>query len=68
MGAPAGAKPINPGATPDTVTDVTLHSDAATGVIAPTPLVYLVFWGSQWSKDPAKAAPARRSRSNRGAS
>jgi serine protease len=27
-------------------------------VVAVTPKVYLVFWGRQWSKDPAGAAPA----------
>jgi hypothetical protein len=35
-----------------------LHSTATEGVIAVTPKVYLVFWGSQWSTDPAKAEPA----------
>jgi serine protease len=37
---------------------VTLHSSATTGVVSPNPKVYLVFWGSQWSSDPAGAAPA----------
>ena len=37
---------------------LTLRSSAATGVVQTTPVVYLVFWGSQWSNDPAGAAPA----------
>ncbi|PYC77192.1 hypothetical protein C7C46_19670 [Streptomyces tateyamensis] len=32
-------------------------SSATQGVVSPTPKVYLVFWGSQWSKDPAGVAP-----------
>ena len=35
-----------------------LHSKKAHGPVANVPLVYLVFWGSQWSNDPASAAPA----------
>lgn len=37
---------------------VSLHSSAHRGVVSPKPRVYIVFWGSQWSKDPAAAAPA----------
>ncbi|MER5640505.1 hypothetical protein ABT095_26595 [Kitasatospora sp. NPDC002227] len=33
-----------------------LGSSAATGVVSPNPKVYLVFWGSQWSSDPAGVA------------
>ncbi|GAA2740260.1 hypothetical protein [Kitasatospora cinereorecta] len=32
-------------------------SSASQGVVSPTPKVYLVFWGSQWSSDPAGVAP-----------
>jgi hypothetical protein len=35
-----------------------VDSSASTGVVSPHPKVYLVFWGSQWSHDPAGAAPA----------
>jgi hypothetical protein len=38
-----------------------LHSSATPGPISPQPAVYLVFWGSQWSNDPAGAAPALQS-------
>ncbi len=44
--------------TPLIVTPVSLHSSARTGVVLPSPKVYLVFWGSQWSSDPAHAATA----------
>ncbi len=59
--APArlGVKQIH--ATPPTpliVTPMSLHSGARTGVVLTNPKVYLVFWGSQWSRDPAHAAPA----------
>jgi serine protease len=37
---------------------VSLHSSQATGAVTPTPAVFLVFWGSQWSNDPAQAASA----------
>ncbi|MEZ0106646.1 hypothetical protein ABH920_000627 [Catenulispora sp. EB89] len=58
-----GAKPIAKGAVaratpqatgPDTLS---LQTNGKSGVVSPTPKVYLVFWGSQWSKDPAKVAP-----------
>src|SRR5271165_2663577 len=57
-----GIKPQRPtaaaiGATGRKVTLVHLHSSATPGPISPTPTVYLVFWGSQWSRDPAGAAP-----------
>ena len=48
------AQPLNP----LIVTPVSLHSSALTGVVLPSPKVYLVFWGSQWSSDPAHAAAA----------
>lgn len=35
-----------------------LASTANPGAVSVTPTVYLVFWGSQWSSDPAGAAPA----------
>ncbi len=54
-----GVKQINATPlSPLTVTPVSLHSKAPTGVVLTNPKVYLVFWGSQWSKDPAHAAPA----------
>lgn len=39
---------------PDTLS---LQTNAKSGVVSPTPKVYLVFWGKQWSSDPAKVAP-----------
>jgi hypothetical protein len=36
---------------------LSLQTAGTTGVVSPTPKVYLVFWGSQWSKDPAGVAP-----------
>ncbi|MGZ4734936.1 MAG: hypothetical protein ACXVKA_14120 [Acidimicrobiia bacterium] len=38
-----------------------LHSRKAHGPVANSPKVYLVFWGSQWSSDPANAAPVLQS-------
>ena len=58
-----GAKPLAKGATARAVAKATgpdtlsLQTNGKTGVVSPTPKVYLVFWGSQWSKDPAKVAP-----------
>jgi serine protease len=58
-----GAKPLHPGAHaqsapravgPDTLS---LQTSGSQGVVSPTPKVYLVFWGKQWSSDPAKVAP-----------
>ncbi len=54
----AGAKAIGRSSKPNTSGLVSLHSSQATGVVMPTPAVYLVFWGSQWSNDPAQAASA----------
>lgn len=59
---PAGIKPIHPGPghTPSVLAGHTLSLQTAgtTGVVSPTPQVYLVFWGSQWkTSDPAKVAP-----------
>jgi hypothetical protein len=58
-GARMGIKPIH-GATPSSPAGnkLSLHSAAATGVVSPQPKVYLIFWGSQWSSDPAGARPA----------
>ncbi len=54
-----GIKRIHAGpVTPLTVTPLSLHSSKPTGVVLPNPKVYLVFWGSQWSSDPAHAAKA----------
>ncbi|MFE0460105.1 hypothetical protein ACFW1A_12745 [Kitasatospora sp. NPDC058965] len=36
---------------------LSVRSSATQGVVSPTPKVYLVFWGSQWSSDPAGVAP-----------
>jgi hypothetical protein len=38
-----------------------LHSSATPGPISPQPKIYLVFWGTQWSSDPAGAAAAMQS-------
>jgi serine protease len=54
----AGAKAIGHSSKPKTSALVSLHSSQSTGVVTPTPAVYLVFWGSQWSNDPAGAAGA----------
>ncbi|HET6916015.1 MAG TPA: hypothetical protein VFH56_07990 [Acidimicrobiales bacterium] len=56
--APPGAKPISPSKQNSTTGDLSLHSNQPTGAVMPTPAVYLVFWGSQWSNDPASAASA----------
>ncbi|MFF7634603.1 hypothetical protein ACFZB9_15810 [Kitasatospora sp. NPDC008050] len=62
-----GAKPIDRQAGPAARAQVTsgqavsntlsVGSAGTQGVVAPKPKVYLVFWGSQWSKDPAGVAP-----------
>ncbi|MEY9932769.1 hypothetical protein ABH926_007420 [Catenulispora sp. GP43] len=57
-----GAKPIAKGATRAAVPaasgeTLSLQTNGKSGVVSPTPKVYLVFWGSQWSKDPAGVAP-----------
>src|SRR5579859_5566618 len=55
-----GAKPITPGAAPLTAASantLSLQTNSKTGAVSPTPKVYLVFWGSQWSRDPAHVAP-----------
>ncbi|MEY9889806.1 hypothetical protein ABIA35_000154 [Catenulispora sp. MAP12-49] len=57
-----GAKPVAksmsraavPAASGETLS---LQTNGKTGVVSPAPKVYLVFWGSQWSKDPAGVAP-----------
>jgi hypothetical protein len=57
----AGAKPLHPthtaSAGPAAVGQLSLRSNGTQGVVSPTPHVYLVFWGSQWSSDPAGVAP-----------
>lgn len=35
---------------------LSLQTSGTQGVVSPTPKVYLVFWGSQWSSDPAGVA------------
>lgn len=61
--APAGVKPIHRGtgyrpATAATRNTLALQTSNATGAVSPTPTVYLVFWGSQWTtSDPARVAP-----------
>ncbi|WP_327066305.1 hypothetical protein [Kitasatospora sp. NBC_01302] len=57
-----GAKPIHrqaePAAQAQAVSNTLSVGSAGTqGVVSPKPKVYLVFWGSQWSKDPAGVAP-----------
>jgi hypothetical protein len=37
---------------------VFLNTSQVPGAVSPKPAVYLVFWGSQWSSDPAGVAPA----------
>ncbi|MDH6575772.1 hypothetical protein [Kitasatospora sp. MAP5-34] len=55
-----GAKPmahagqLKPAAT--STNTLRVGSSASQGVVSPTPKVYLVFWGSQWSSDPAGVA------------
>jgi hypothetical protein len=58
-----GAKALHPTAATSTAPratgadTLTLQTSNATGSVSPNPKVYLVFWGSQWSKDPAGVAP-----------
>ena len=53
----AGVKPIHPaGFQAAKGNTLAVGSSASTGVVSPHPKVFLVFWGSQWSKDPAGAA------------
>src|SRR5690348_2439849 len=54
----AGVKAIGRSSKPSTSGLLSLHSSQATGAVMPTPAVYLVFWGSQWSNDPAQAESA----------
>jgi hypothetical protein len=35
---------------------LSVQTNGTQGVVSPTPKVYLVFWGSQWSRDPAGVA------------
>ncbi|MEY9932366.1 hypothetical protein ABH926_007017 [Catenulispora sp. GP43] len=39
------------------VGQLSLQTNGTQGVVSPNPQVYLVFWGSQWSSDPAGVAP-----------
>lgn len=53
-----GVKPIHQGIRPLASSNtLKVGSSASQGVVSPTPKVYLVFWGSQWSADPAGVAP-----------
>jgi hypothetical protein len=58
LGPREGIKWVSPHHAPLAGNTVFVHSSASTGVVAATPHVYLVFWGKQWSTDPAKAEPA----------
>ena len=52
-----GVKPLHPAAVrPLATSTLSVGSSASTGVVSPNPAVYLVFWGNQWSSDPAGAA------------
>ncbi|HEY5012678.1 MAG TPA: hypothetical protein VIK61_08230 [Acidimicrobiia bacterium] len=53
----AGVKAIVAGARP-AISTLAVRSSARKGVVTPKPAVYVVFWGSQWSNDPAGAAAA----------
>jgi len=53
-----GAKSIGHAAPRANANTLSVGSSASTGVVSPNPKVFLVFWGSQWSSDPAGAAPA----------
>jgi hypothetical protein len=59
LGPRAGLKPIHPSAAPRANPNtLVVNTNKTQGVVSPHPTVYLVFWGSQWSHDPAKALPA----------
>jgi serine protease len=55
-----GVKPIVPVpvAAPAAPGALFLHSRQVPGAVSTQPAVYLVFWGAQWSSDPAGVAPA----------
>jgi hypothetical protein len=53
-----GAKSIGHATPRANANTLSVGSSATTGVVSPNPKVFLVFWGSQWSGDPAGAAPA----------
>ncbi len=57
-GAPRGVKGAHSTATRHSPEAMYLHMDTTIGSIAPRPKVYLVFWGKQWSVDPAQARNA----------
>ena len=58
LGPRAGVKPIHQVGVQPKPNTLTVRSNGSTGVVSPHPKVYLVFWGSQWSSDPAGAANA----------
>jgi hypothetical protein len=59
QGVRAGLKPIHSApSTPSNVNTLTVRTNNTSGVVSPHPTVYLVFWGSQWSSDPAGVKPA----------
>ena len=47
----AGVKAIGRASKPSGSGLMSVHSSAGTGVVETSPKVYLVFWGSQWSKN-----------------
>jgi serine protease len=52
------AKPLHPSsAKAGGAGQLSLQTNGTQGVVSPNPQVYLVFWGSQWSSDPAGVAP-----------
>jgi Ricin-type beta-trefoil lectin domain len=52
-----GVKPIHPRSVHlQASSTLSVGSSDSTGVVSPKPAVYLVFWGAQWSNDPAGAA------------
>ncbi|HEY1330849.1 MAG TPA: hypothetical protein VGH10_05175 [Actinomycetota bacterium] len=53
-----GVKPIRATAAPAAGGTLSVQTNGRRGVVSPTPTVYLVFWGNQWSNDPAGAEPA----------
>ena len=56
--ARSGVKAIGRGIQPAVSKTLAVRTARVLGVVSPKPRVYLVFWGSQWSSDPAGAAPA----------
>jgi len=54
----SGVKPQGKPAAKPSANTLTVRSNKTQGVVSPNPKVYLVFWGSQWSNDPAGEASA----------